>query len=146
MARVVHKDCTTMGTPWLATSTQNMNETSHSNTTSYVGIRRDKSVTICCKGIHFCCYEKRRTTLDNIHGNSLKKTLDIRKVRKVRSFFSAYRQCLRHCPYAEKTTSELRKDWTFPTLFLAKTLISHLAVVRACPEKKSEWTRHKHPT
>ncbi len=35
---------------------------------------------------------------------------------------------LRHCPYAEKTTSELRKDRTFPTLFLAKTLILRLAV------------------
>jgi hypothetical protein len=45
-----------------------------------------------------------------------------------------------------KKTSELRKDWTFPTLSLAKTLISRLAVVRVCPEKESEWTRHKHPT
>ena len=33
--------------------------------------------------------------------------------------------------YAEKTTSELKKDRTFPTLFLAKTLILRLAVVRA---------------
>ncbi len=27
-----------------------------------------------------------------------------------------------------------------------KTLISRLAVVRACPEKRSEWTKYKHPT
>ncbi len=53
---------------------------------------------------------------------------------------------LRNCPYAEKTTPQLRKDWTFPTLFSAKTLISRLAVVRACPEKRSEWTKYKHPT
>ena len=34
-----------------------MNETSHSHTTSYVGIGRAQSVAIFYKGIlHFCCY------------------------------------------------------------------------------------------
>jgi hypothetical protein len=34
MAQMVYKDCITMLTPLLATSTQNMNETSNSNTKS----------------------------------------------------------------------------------------------------------------
>ncbi len=37
-----------------------------------------------------------------------------------------------------KKTSELGKDLSFLTLFLAKTPISGLAVVRACTEKRSE--------
>ena len=58
MARMVHNDYITMGTSKLATSTQNMNETSHSHTKSYVGIRRDQSVAICCTGTHFCVPRK----------------------------------------------------------------------------------------
>jgi len=54
MARVVQKDCTTMRTQQQATSAQNMNETSHSNNISYVGIRSTQSVTICREEIHFC--------------------------------------------------------------------------------------------
>jgi hypothetical protein len=45
---------------------------------------------------------------------------------------------LRHCVYTQKKTSELGKDLSFLTLFLAKTPISGLAVVRACTEKRSE--------
>ncbi len=40
--------------------------------------------------------------------------------------------------YAEKKTSELGKDQSYLTLFLAKTPNSGFAVVRACTEKRSE--------
>jgi hypothetical protein len=38
----------------------------------------------------------------------------------------------------QKKNTELGKDLSFLTLFLAKTPISGLAVVRACTEKRSE--------
>jgi hypothetical protein len=74
------------------------------------------------------------------HQRSLPKTRLITYVfllrRKIETHTSHHGQrALRHCLYAEKKTSELGKDLSFLTLFLAKTPISGLAVVRACTEK-----------
>jgi hypothetical protein len=53
-----------------------MNETSHSNTTSYVGIRSNQSDTICCKGLHFCCFAEKLAVMTANIAVKLLKAID----------------------------------------------------------------------
>jgi hypothetical protein len=53
-----------------------MNETSHSNTTSYVGIHSNQSDTICCKGLHFCCFAEKLAVMTANIAVKLLKAID----------------------------------------------------------------------